>query len=104
MDMVKSVLHEELDHSLKTREHYLSVISELPRGILSKKKINGREYNYLLYREGSKVKTSYLGKLSENEIQDLIQKIDRRKYYKKMLKEVQQKVNYLNKVLNVKTT
>lgn len=100
MDMVKNVLIEELESSMKVQERYLKAIAEFPKGSLSKKKINGKEYYYLLYRDGSRVKTDYLGKSSDDKVKDYRDKIARRKRYERLLKEVRQKIDYLQRAIN----
>ncbi|MCD4784103.1 MAG: hypothetical protein K8T10_09805 [Candidatus Eremiobacteraeota bacterium] len=102
MDLIKSVLQEELESSLETQKYYQKEISKLPRGSLSKKKTGGKAYYYLSYKEGSKVKTDYLGKLSDEKIKDYQDRINKRRHYQSQLRKVTKKIKYLRKVLNVK--
>ncbi len=99
MDMIKNILQEELDYAVELREHYLDNLKALPRGSLSVKNINGRAYTYLQYREGRKVVSIIL---SQQEIPDYRDKIKKRERYKRLLKEVEEKICYLKKALNVK--
>jgi hypothetical protein len=101
MDTVKSMLKEELGHSLEVREHYRNVLSQIPRGALVKKRINGRDYWYRVSREGGKVKTAYVGKVSGREAAAALREMEKRRHYKELLKEVQQKIRYLEKAINV---
>lgn len=100
MDMIRNILQEELDYALKLKEHYLDNLEELPRGNLSVKKINSRAYTYLQYREGRKVISKIV---SPEELPDLKDKIKKRDRFGKLLKEVEEKISYLRKALNVKS-
>lgn len=102
MDSVKDILGEELKYLLGLIKHYQENIKKLPRGSISKKKIFGREYIYSQHRQGKKVLCNYLGKLSAGELKKLQEKINQREQYKKLLKEVNQKILYLRKALNVR--
>ena len=101
MDMVRSVLKEELEHSLELRDYYEKTIDGLPHGALSKKKINGKEYYYLMHRNGSKVITDYVGNILGELAVKMHEDLNKRKHYKELLKEVKEKIRYLEKVLNV---
>jgi len=101
MDLIKNVLQEELESSIESQKYYKEEIDKLPRGSLSKKKMDNRAYYYLAYRDGSKVKTDYLGKLSDEEVKDYTDKIDRRRHYQRQLRKVNKKIKYLRKILNV---
>jgi hypothetical protein len=104
MDMVKGVLREELEDSMETQDFYRKALENLPKGNVARKNIRGQAYYYLEYREGSKVKTDYLGRLPDDKekIEDFQKKIAERKRYKKSLMEVNQKIEYLQKALNVR--
>lgn len=102
MDMVQSVLQEQLEYALESERRYKEAIEELPRGSLSKKKINDHYYYYLVYRDGGKVKSEYLGKLFDEEIEEYRKKIEKRRLYQEILKNLSDEIKYLKKVLNVK--
>ena len=101
MDMIKSVLEEQLEYALESERRYKKAVNELPRGSLSKKKINDNYYYYLVYRDGKKVKSEYLGKLFDEEIEEYQKKIKKRRMYKDILKNLSKEIKYLKKVLNV---
>lgn len=99
MDMIKSILEEELDSALELMKHYQNHLNSLPKGSLSAKKIKGNKYIYLQYREGNKI----VGRvLHGDEIQGYRDKIEKRNKYKRLLKDVGGKVRYLRRALNVK--
>lgn len=99
MDMVRNILKEELNYALELKEHYLDNLKKMPRGSLSVKKINGREYTYIQYRDGRKIISRII---PGEELPDLKDKIKKRGRYRKLLKEVDEKISYLRKALNVK--
>lgn len=102
MDMVKSVLKEELEHSLEMLEHYRVSLSGLPRGSLVKKRINGREYWYVVRREEGKIKTHYVGKADGEEAAAMRKEMEKRRHYEELLREVERKIRYLKKVIDVR--
>lgn len=99
MDMIKDILKEELDYSLELQDQYRQNLNSLPKGNLSIKKINGREYIYFQYRSGDKVISRVI---PEQDISACKDKIDQRERYKRLLKEVNDKINYIRKALNVR--
>ncbi len=99
--MVKGVLREELEHAKRAKQRYEEGLDELPRGSLQKKKINDKAYYYIAYRNGNKVKFDYLGKLSDADIKSYREKIEKRKRYKKLIKDLDKEIKYLGRVLNV---
>jgi hypothetical protein len=104
MDMVKSVLQEELESAKEKLKFYQEGINELPKGSISKKLIHGKEYYYLKHREGKSIKTDYLGKLPDDarKIDEYREKILSRNRLKINLKIVIQEIKYLEKVLNAR--
>jgi len=102
MDVIKDMLRDSLRHDMESLELYQKRIDSIPKGVVSSKKINGKSYYYLSYREGNKVKTDYLGKLTEQEVKEYQEKIEKRKRYQKMLKKLQKEIKFLRKVLGIK--
>jgi hypothetical protein len=103
MDIMKGLAHEELENSIRIKKAYEDAIKNLPKGALSKKKINGGEYYYLFYRESpEKVRSHYLGKLSDREVKEYQEKIRKRREYEKLVREAQQQISFFRKVLGVR--
>ena len=100
--VIKDVLREELRNSLEIKKGYERELARLPRGSLIKKKIKGKEYYYLEYREKGKIKFVYKGKLSPQEVKkhDEIKKI--RAKYRKLLSQVKKQIKYLEGILRGK--
>ena len=66
--VIKGVLAEELQNSLRMRKEYESALRKLPKGCLALKNIRGHSYYYLVRRINKKVKYIYKGKIPEKEI------------------------------------
>ena len=102
MQVIKGVLKEELANSLKMQKDYQRQLDKLPKGALVKKKIKGREYYYLAFREDGKVKFVYKGHVSDKDIEHHRQIKDYRAKYRKLLSEVKQQIRFLQGVLRGK--
>ena len=102
MKIIKGVLEEELQNSLRMQAEYEKALAALPRGVLVKKYVKGHQYYYVMMREGSKVRFEYKGKLLGKEIKyfDEVKK-DRAKY-RKLLTDVNKQVAFLRKTLRGK--
>lgn len=72
------ILEKEKQRNEKMQLAYSKRLSELPKGSLVIRKINGKEYCYLRYREGDKVIHKYAGTI--NQIDDIKSKIEERKH------------------------
>ena len=102
MRIIKSVLEEELQNSLKMKKEYEKALKKLPRGSLSKKIIKGRPYYYLSERKGSKVMSKYLGRISEKEKKKYEEVKKLRKEYRHNLSVVKKQIAYLESALRGK--
>lgn len=99
MKIIKGVLEEELQNSLRMMAEYEKALAALPRGVLVKKYVKGYQYYYLMMRERGKVRFEYKGKLDGKEIKffDEVKK-DRAKY-RKLLGDVKKQVAFLRRAL-----
>ncbi len=84
MSVLEEVLEEEYGRSVRLSGHLQAELESLPKGSVRSRKIKGREYYYLNYREGDKVKSDYV---PASDVDDVRQKIERRKELKAALKE-----------------
>ena len=64
MNVIKSVLKEELTNSLAMEKNYEKELAKLPKGSLIKKIVKGHEYYYLEVREKGRVRFIYKGRCS----------------------------------------
>jgi hypothetical protein len=102
MDAIKGMLREELENSLKMKERYEEELKRLPIGALIKKKIRGHDYFYLVFREGKKVRMSYKGSLSEEEIRKYEQVKAARARYRQLLARANKQIKYIKGILRDK--
>lgn len=99
MSIIDDVMRDELKRNLKMQTAYKNEIDSLRKGKIIIKKIRNREYYYLLYRVGEKVKTDYLGPKGKVSVDDLQKELDKRRYYEKTLKDLLREERKLRKVL-----
>ena len=93
--VIKGVLAEELENSIRMKKSYEEALRKLPKGSLAIKRIRGREYCYLAGRAGRKVKYKYLGKLSDPEKKKYLEATKLRAKYRKLLSQVKKQIKYL---------
>lgn len=84
MSILENVLEEEYSRSLRLSQAMENELASLPKGSIRERKIGEREYYYLNYREGDKVKSDYI---QADAVDELNKKIDRRRELKAALKE-----------------
>lgn len=99
MKIIKGVLEEELQNSLRMQEEYEKALAALPKGVLVKKVIKGSGYYYLMMREGEKVRFEYKGKVSGKEIKRYEDAKRDRARYRKLLSDVKKQVVFLRRAL-----
>lgn len=72
MSILDGVMREEHDRLNRIIAKIEQEIEELPKGYISEKKINGKSYYYLQFRENGKVKSIYIKKDEVDAYRDLI--------------------------------
>ena len=102
MGVIKGVLKEELQNSLQMKEDYERELAKLPKGSLVKKMIKGHEYYYLVERVKGKVKFTYKGKLSVEEVRKNVAAKEYRAKYRKLLSQVKKQIAFLRRMLRGK--
>jgi len=102
MGVIKGVLKEELENSLRMKSGYERELAKLPKGSLIKKKVKEHDYYYLLKREGAKVRFIYKGKASEEEIKKYKEAKEYRAKYRKLLSQVKKQIKFLRSTLRGK--
>jgi len=95
MGVIKGVLKEELENSLRMKREYEKALKELPEGCLAEKEIRGHKYYYLVKRVGSKVKYIYRGKVSKDEVNRYNEAKVLRAKYRKLLSQVKKQIKFL---------
>jgi len=98
--VIKGILREELENSLRMQKQYEKELSALPKGSLVKRNINGREYIYLIYREDGKFCSVYKGKsVSDKEWNKYQNAKKKRAMYRKSISKLKKQIRYLKGVL-----
>jgi len=102
MKIIKGVLEEELRKAQLAQGEYEKALSALPRGVLVKKYVKGRQSCYLMSREKGKVKFEYKGKLLGKDIKyyDAVKR-DRARF-RQQLSEVKKRIAFIKKTLRGK--
>lgn len=100
--VIKGVLAEELENSLRMKKGYEDALRKLPEGCLSVKEIRGHEYYYVVKRINKKVKYSYKGKISEAEKKKYDEAKVLRAKYRKHLSQVKKQIKFLKGTLRGK--
>lgn len=103
MNILISTLKEELATAKRLEKKYIKRISGLPCGSFVLRAIRDRQYGYLTFREGGKVKQQYLGTLSEEKIKYYRSSMAERAEYKRKLKSVREQIKIINRALRGKT-
>lgn len=102
MGVIKGVLKEELENSLRMKKNYERELAKLPKGSLIKKKVKGHEYHYLLLRQRGKVKFIYKGKVPDEEIKKYKETKAYRAKYRNLLSKVKKQIRFLRSTLRGK--
>lgn len=96
MGFIYGVLVEEYTRLLEKQQDYKEKLKQLPKGSLVKKKINGRYYDYLMYRAEGKVITKYIKK---NRFEEVKAQLERRKKIEILLASIKQDIGLIEKAL-----
>ncbi|MBU1727076.1 MAG: hypothetical protein KJ880_05550 [Candidatus Omnitrophica bacterium] len=100
--MIKGVLAEELENSIRMKREYEAALKRLPQGCLAEKKIRGHKYFYLVKRIDKKVRYIYKGKISEEEKKKFEEAKVMRAKYRNLLSRVKKQIKFLKGALRGK--
>ena len=100
--VIKGVLAEELENSLRMKKEYEGALRNLPKGCLALRKIRGHQYCYLVKRVDKKVKYIYKGKFSAEEKKKYDDVKEMRAKYRKLLSQVKKQIRVLRSSLRGK--
>ena len=92
----REMLQEELERQERLEQMYLRDLEKLPKGSIQVKKLNGKEYYYLMYRDGNSVKSNYI---QGNDIDIIKEKILERRQIEKLLKQIKLDIKSMRKVV-----
>lgn len=103
MGLIKGVLKEELENSIRLKKSYEKEIKERPGGSIVIKQIRGNKYYYVAFRVGGKVRFIYKGKELSRAFLDEFEKSKRlRNKYKDLVRQLNKRIKYLRKALRGK--
>ena len=97
MSIIKGVLKEERSRLKKLAIKYKNEIKKYPKGAVSVKKKGKYSYMYLAYRQEVKIHFKYIGKMSSNQVQELMQQVKLRKKYESLLRKVKGNLKEIDK-------
>ncbi len=100
--VIKGVLAEELENSIRMKKGFEEALGKLPKGCLVSKKIRGHEYYYLVVRQGGKVKYFYKGKVSGEEKDKYTKAKALRAKYRKSFSQIKKQIRFLRGALRGK--
>ena len=101
--VIKSVLKEELQNSIRMKINYEKSLAKLPKGSLVKKEIKGNKYYYIIFREKGKVKFIYKGKsVSQKLIEKYMQIKKLRAKYRNSLSKLKKQIKFIKGTLRGK--
>lgn len=101
MGVIKGVLKEELENSLRLLKRYQEEIEKI-KGCLVRKKIGRRYYYYLAKRQGRKIKFIYKGPASREIKKAYAEQNERLNKYKSLLSKVKKQIKFLERALRGK--
>lgn len=100
---IKGVLREELGNSRRMKKRFEQELASLPRGSLVKRKIKGREYYYLIYRDKGRFRADYVGpSVPEKKLAAYRQAKELRAKYRNALSKLKKQIRYLGGTLRGK--
>ena len=97
MSIISTLLTKEKNRNESMIIEYTREIELLPKGTIKEKKVKDKVYYYLLFREGDKVITKYLGKNEESLIL-IKEQLARRKQLEGMLKKLKEEKTQIEKM------
>lgn len=98
-DGLPNIKKEELERLREAGKSYQRELKRLPRGSIQRKKIGKAMYPYLVFRQGKRVVSQYLGRLSSEELARLRDGIQLRRRYERLLRDVRQNATHVEKMI-----
>lgn len=96
MAYIYGVMVEEYGRLKEKKDDFEMKMQALPKGSIVQKKINGKSYSYLMYKENGKVKTEYV---KQDCLEELQKQIERRKRLQSDIKSINADMKILEKVV-----
>lgn len=97
MSIISTLLNKEKNRNESMIIEYTRELNILPKGTIKEKKVKDKIYYYLLFREGDKVITKYLGK-NEESLSLIKEQLARRKQLEHMLQKLKEEKTQIKKL------
>ena len=98
MAIIFGVLEEEHERQKELKAQYETQLKGLPKGSLRIKQKGKRQYAYLVYRDGNRVHTSYVGLAGSTKVKLMRSQLETRKQAKEALRRVNADLRTLERV------
>ena len=102
MSILMDIIQDEKERLEDLLKFYEEEISKLPKGYISKKKVNGKIYYYRSFRDKNFVKTKYIGPESSDEVKNIENKISERKKLEELYKKAKENLAEAKRALRAK--
>ena len=97
MSVLSALITREEIRNRNMIAEYTRELDTLPKGSIKKKKVNGNIYYYLVFRNGNKIVSKYIGK-DEESVTVIKEQILRRKQIEGILKKLADERNQIEKL------
>jgi hypothetical protein len=99
MKVIKGILAEELENAQQKLKVYQKELANLPKGSIVSKRIKGRLFHYLAYREGPRMVFKYQGKLDTKGLEKFRAIRKQRAQYKGFVSDLKKQIIFLERTL-----
>lgn len=97
MSMLMTIISREEMRNENMINEYTKELETLPRGKITPKKVNGKTYYYLYYRDGKKVVSKYIGK-NEERLATIREGLVRRSQIEEIIKRLKEEKAQIKKL------
>ena len=97
MSVLSVLITKEETRNKNMIAEYTRELETLPKGSVKPKKVNGNTYYYLVFRNGNKIVSKYIGK-DEESLAVIREQILRRKQVEEILKKLMEEKNQIEKL------
>ena len=100
MGYIQNIVQEEHQRLQALYQKYIDKIESFPKGTVSIKKRNKKEYLYLAKRRNGKVRFGYIGPVNSEKACKIMEQVKLRKNYEVKLKQVKSDLKEIEKVIH----
>ena len=102
MKVIKGILAEELENARQKLRLYQKELASLPKGSIVSKRIKGRLFHYLAYRNGARMVFKYQGKLDAKGLGKFESIRKQRAQNKGFIADLKKQIQFLERTLHVR--